>query len=1056
MRTHRLIRSVLLLLAMSLPAHSASGPSTTNIIVFDASGSMWNKMQNATRIEIAREVMEQFLDGYDTSQALGVIAYGHRKRGDCDDIEVLVEPSNIDPKAVSKQIHSLLPKGKTPLAESLRMAGGLIPKTAEEANILLITDGLETCDGDPCAVAKELIAKGIKVRAHVVGFGLTKAEADSLSCIAALTGGKIFNPSNGEELLNALKQSVKIQAAAAPAEEEPIDELSFPTTLNLRNIGFGLPAGFMKWSATDESGKVRELGLHQGSGLITQLPKGTWTIVAEGPEGRGEGVAKVTGPEGRPYIDFTAAQVAAEITNSAPLTAGVSAYISFRIDTPPPGNPQSQFKIGIFPKDDPLTRIISSGQNRYVFAGRKVTPGKHHAAVLMPKQPGVYKLAFLRSGEPRWTVIAEKEIEVVAVPDLKLEVPPRVVAGSVLEPTITSGAGGNDRLVLFALNPDGSRGRQVSSVAYSDHIQKNEGLIDAPAEPGKYQLVLIARTADSKNAPEATAEVVVVSGEDFTSAPSANRSMPGAGDRPADGEVSVSLMLDGDAEMALRRQLMWTLRPVVRDESGKWIYDPAVPFSSAKSKMLDQQETLWNLAPGVWEVSVLVADNQLNRVLVEIDPAAKEHAFAIPAEKLPKPASGQPTQWLVSAEGGEPVLTTTATPDPKTKALVHLALPGVAADAAVTWMVNPLDADGTTLSRDGRMGGGGNLIGGERTMELAPGKWKLTAKSGTAEYLLVADVESGKADQSFTLDRRYGSGDVRMEVAEKLEFLAGGYFPISLKVPDDFKGKVRIHTGADQDQPAVFETEAAELAAATDPVLPMPEKPGNYELQIRDNTGNLLLAIPFTLSAGKQDAAVKNDGEPQLRQFQGNISGTGSIDVEIAGRKEEFVTTRQIQRSSPAKADSPEVQQFLNAVEGKVINTAVLRAIAGNCYVSLTAYGSIGEKGPAMMGESRTSFEVQFALDPKTLTLKPGSRSLRYDPPGSSHSNTFHASDYELELESATALPSGELALKGHFSGTLDEDIKGGKLDKFMPVKGTFDILAASGDDAVGNLLKKK
>src|SRR5690606_654121 len=228
---------LLLAAGLSVPGQAETSASTTNIVVFDASGSMWNKMENSTRIEIAREVMKQFLDGYDTKQPLGVITYGHRKRGDCDDIEVLVPPGNIDPAAVSKQINALLPKGKTPLAESLRRAGSLIPKTAEDANILLITDGLETCGGDPCAVAKEMIAEGIKVRAHVVGFGLTKAEADSLACIAQLTGGQIFNPNNGEELLDALKQSVTAALVTEPEPEpEAMEETAFEQVVNLRDI----------------------------------------------------------------------------------------------------------------------------------------------------------------------------------------------------------------------------------------------------------------------------------------------------------------------------------------------------------------------------------------------------------------------------------------------------------------------------------------------------------------------------------------------------------------------------------------------------------------------------------------------------------------------------------------------------------------------------------------------------------------------------------------------------------------------------------------------------
>lgn len=1049
------------------PCQAETNASTTNIVVFDASGSMWNKMENSTRIEIAREVMKQFLDGYDTKQPLGVIAYGHRKRGDCNDIEVLVEPSKIDPATVSKQINTLLPKGKTPLAESLRRAGKLIPKTAEDANILLITDGLETCDGDPCAVAKEMIAEGIKVRAHVVGFGLTKAEADSLSCIAALTGGKMFNPSNGDELLDALKESVIAETVEAPEPEpEPMEEKTFGTSINLRNIGFGLPAGFMKWTATDGSGKVRDLGLHEGSGLKTQLPQGTWTIVAEGPEGRGEGVAKVTGPAGRPYIDFTAPQIAAKITNSAPMTAGVSAYISFRIDTPPPGNAQSQFKIGIFPKDEPISRIVSSGQNRFVFAGKKITPGQYHAAVQMPKEPGRYKLAFVRSGEPQWTVLAEKEIEVVAVPELKLEVPERVVADSVFEPLITSGAGEYDRLTLFTLNEDGNRGRQIMSVPYSTHIQKNEGLIDAPVEPGKYLLVLSARTADSKNSPETSVEVNVVSAEEYDAAMPKETSATPMQREASDEEIAVSLMLDGDAEKPLQRELMWTLRPVVKDESGKWIYDPAVPFTATKSKMLAQQETQWNLAPGVWEVSVLVADNQLNRVLVEIDPAAKEHAFLISAEKMPKPAIGQPTQWFISSKGGEAVLNEASAPmDTKAKIRVLLKLSGVAADAPVIWSINPLDPDGITLSRDGRMGGGGNMTGGERTMELVPGKWKFTAKSGDTEHQLIADVQPGKAGQTFTLKRKFDSGDVKIDVAETIAFVKDGFFPINLEVPEGFQGKVSLHTEEDRDGAAFFETDAAELANATDQALPVPPKPGHYEMQIKDAAGKMLLGLPFKVidddgpaveeAAAAVGAAAKEGAEPKLREFAGgNRFGTGTILVEIDGKKEEFVTTRQIQKAPAKKSENPEVQKFLDSMEGKVIDTAVLRLISGNLYVSLDAYGNISDYGPDMMGKNRISFEVKFTLDPQTLELKPGARELVYTPLGGKTIESHKAPDYELTLDSVTRLPNGEIALKGSFSGTLAEDMKGNKLEKPISVKGTLDIYSASGNDAVGNLLR--
>ncbi|WP_411827985.1 vWA domain-containing protein [Luteolibacter sp. AS25] len=1043
--------SLLLALSLFLSANSYAQETdvqTTNIVVFDASGSMWNRMETSTRIEIAREVMKQFLDGYDTRQPLGVIAYGHRKRGDCSDIEILVPPANIDPAVVSKQINALLPKGKTPLAESLRRAGELIPKTSEDANILLITDGLETCDGDPCAVAKEMIESGIKVRAHVVGFGLTKAEADSLACIAGLTGGQMFNPSNGDELLDALKQSVAAEPAAV-TEKEPMEEKTFEAIVNLKDIGFGLPSGFMKWTATGEAGIIRDLGTHKGSRLATRLPPGTWSIVADGAEGRGEGNVIISGPA-RAYLDFTAAQIDAEILNESPLTAGVQAYIKLRINTPPPGNALSHFKIGIFPQDDPLTKIIASGQNRYVFAGKKIVPGDYNASVHMPKIPGRYKLAFVRtSGE---AVLAEKFIDVVAVPELKLDVPERVVAGSVFSPGVTSGFANSDRLNLFKMKEDGSRGNQISTVSYATHIQQNEGLIDAPAEPGKYLLELIAKTADSKNSPKTTAEFTVVSTQDFNAA-APEAAMEG---EVVAGKIPVSLMLDGDAEQPKNdRELMWSVRPVKKSPEGKWVYDREHQTPMGESRMLASPEIQWDLSPGFWEVSVLVGDNRLNRVLIAVDPAANEHAFLISAEKLPKPAVGQPTQWMIPPKGGEPVLTEAAAPmDPKAKIDVRLSLQGIADDARVTWSINPLDADGVTLSRDGRMGGGGNTTGGDRMMALVPGKWKLTAKSDGGEFFLIADVAPGKIGQVFTLENQSSSGAIKLDISKTISFQENGFIPIDIELPQGFKGTLAMHPESDPDGKAVFEIDAQQVATASDPGIPMPAQPGTYELRIVDSDGNLPIKVSFEIAA--QEAAAQEGKEPELRRFEGGVFGTGTVMVEMNGKTEEFVTTSTAVKAPPQKLDNPDAQKFLDSMEGKVIDTAVLQLLAGSLYVSLDAYGNIDDFGPEMMGEKRTSFAVKFALDPKTLDLKPGARELTYHAPGSRITDGKVAPDYELKLDSITKLPKGGLALKGSFSGTLIQDVRGQKLEKAIPVKGTFEVLRASGNDAASDLLRVK
>jgi Ca-activated chloride channel family protein len=81
--------------------------------------------------------------------------------------------------------------GKTPLTEAVRRAAAELKSTEEKATVILITDGIETCEADPCALGAELEASGVDFTAHVVGFGLTaEEEGKAVACLAENTGGK--------------------------------------------------------------------------------------------------------------------------------------------------------------------------------------------------------------------------------------------------------------------------------------------------------------------------------------------------------------------------------------------------------------------------------------------------------------------------------------------------------------------------------------------------------------------------------------------------------------------------------------------------------------------------------------------------------------------------------------------------------------------------------------------------------------------------------------------------------------------------------------------------
>ena len=179
------------------------------VIIFDASGSMWGQINGVTKIEIARDALKNVVREWNPNVELGLTVYGHRSKGDCNDIETIIPVGKIDKNRVIKTVMSIKPKGKTPISRSLRKVAEEIKYTEEKATIILISDGKETCDPDPCATAKELEAQGIDFVAHVIGFNVDKKTSKQLECIANATGGEYFSAKNAAALNEAMKVIAK-------------------------------------------------------------------------------------------------------------------------------------------------------------------------------------------------------------------------------------------------------------------------------------------------------------------------------------------------------------------------------------------------------------------------------------------------------------------------------------------------------------------------------------------------------------------------------------------------------------------------------------------------------------------------------------------------------------------------------------------------------------------------------------------------------------------------------------------------------------------------------
>ena len=192
-----------------------------SIIVLDASGSMWGQIDGRPKLEIAREALGSVLSGLDPATEIGLMAYGHREKGSCQDIELVVPPAAGTAQAITDAANTMKFLGKTPLTEAVRRAASELRSTEEKATVILITDGIETCEADPCALGAELEASGVDFTAHVVGFGLTAEEGVTVACLAENTGGKYIEAKDASSLVEALKTTVAVVEPEPVPEPEP-------------------------------------------------------------------------------------------------------------------------------------------------------------------------------------------------------------------------------------------------------------------------------------------------------------------------------------------------------------------------------------------------------------------------------------------------------------------------------------------------------------------------------------------------------------------------------------------------------------------------------------------------------------------------------------------------------------------------------------------------------------------------------------------------------------------------------------------------------------------
>jgi Ca-activated chloride channel family protein len=221
-------------------------PEKTRILfVLDGSGSMegiWEGKES--RMEIAKKILTKLVDSLRTNQnlELALRVYGHRfnrQANNCQDTQLEVPFGVKNHNTIINKLKEITPRGTTPITYSLQQAAKDFPAATGYRNILiLITDGIESCGGDPCAASIEFQRKGIFLRPFIIGLGLDGGKA--LDC-----AGKYIDAQNTSAFNNVLNKTIETTFSKTTLSIEVLNNNGVPfennTNISLINSTAGNP-----------------------------------------------------------------------------------------------------------------------------------------------------------------------------------------------------------------------------------------------------------------------------------------------------------------------------------------------------------------------------------------------------------------------------------------------------------------------------------------------------------------------------------------------------------------------------------------------------------------------------------------------------------------------------------------------------------------------------------------------------------------------------------------------------------------------------------------------
>lgn len=222
---------------------------TRILFLMDASGSMYASMDKDNRINVAKRIMTKLMDSLEGAKGVEVALrlYGHRSppaQHDCKDTKLEVPFGPHNHGAIKKEVAKIVPKGTTLIAYSLQQAAYDFPKEPGVRNVIvLITDGIEECNGDPCAVSEALQSNGVILRPFIVGIGGTEDFKKAFECV-----GRYYDANTEADFDNVLNVVISQALNNTTVQVNLLDAYSKPTESNVNMSFYDMHSGALVYN----------------------------------------------------------------------------------------------------------------------------------------------------------------------------------------------------------------------------------------------------------------------------------------------------------------------------------------------------------------------------------------------------------------------------------------------------------------------------------------------------------------------------------------------------------------------------------------------------------------------------------------------------------------------------------------------------------------------------------------------------------------------------------------------------------------------------------------